>query len=244
MRTSKEKMDSDVAEREQRKCNIIVRDVPESSHRHPQDRQAEDWRFARKLLHIVKDEELVKVVRAGPPIGSRPDDTRVNRPMIITVSNPELASYLHNYGCGWKRTSSTGQVFWVNPDLIKADRVANYRARQLAKHRRSGRRPPHVVLDELNDSPNASRPAGRVSPGSHAASSPHGGSRHSTRASTTPRSHHRDASVSSINSTESEPPIRVHSQENLHHRDADRSRSQRRHNESVRSRDRSLPDFV
>lgn len=174
MKSSKERMDSDTAAREQRKCNVTVKNVPESTHRDYRERQAEDARFALKILNISED-QLVKVARAGPPIGSRPNDTRVSRVLIITVDSPELANYLHNYGRGWfRKTVGNGPDLWVNPDLIKADRDANWRARQLAKHRRQERlgHGEFRVLDELNGSRMSSSPgsqhSGRVSPPRHA----------------------------------------------------------------------------
>ena len=150
MKSSKQKMDGDAVARDQRKCNVTVKNVPESTHRAGHDRQAEDWRFALKILKI-NEGQLVRVVRAGPPIGSRPNDTRVTRVMVITVDSPETANHLTNYGRGWRRQTTDGQVMWVNPDLIKADRDANYRARQLAKNRRPGRGE-FVTVDEVNGS--------------------------------------------------------------------------------------------
>ena len=118
------------------------------------DQVKEDYNFALKLLRI-REEELIKVVRAGPPIGSRDHDTRVCRVMIITVDSPQHAEYLHNYGKGWRRDLVGGGALWVNPDLIKADRDANWRARQLAKNRRQGRGN-FRVLDEWSNSPHGS----------------------------------------------------------------------------------------
>ena len=57
--------------------------------------------------------------------------------MIITVESPELAAHLHNYGRGWKARDQYNNIYWVNPDLIKTDRIAGYKARKLAKERRS-----------------------------------------------------------------------------------------------------------
>ena len=38
-----------------------------------------------------------------------------------------------------KYNSDSSLVYWVNPDLIQADRVANYNARMEAKERKEGR---------------------------------------------------------------------------------------------------------
>ena len=79
--------------------------------------------------------------------------------MIITVASPELASHLHDHGRGWRARDREGNAFWVNADLIKADREANYQARKLARNRRPGRFVPQVI-DELNVSATSASAAG------------------------------------------------------------------------------------
>lgn len=218
MKSSKEMMDSDTVARDQRRCNVTVRNIPESTHRAGRDRLAEDKRFALRILNITED-QLVHVVRAGPPIGSRPNDTRVSRVMIITVDTPEHANYLHNYGRGWRRKTTDGRMLWVNPDLIKADRDANWRARQLAKNRR----PDYRVLDQINASQNRSLNASRNS-----ATTPV----HVARMPVINRD--RVLSTSTISSADAATP-------NDHNMSAG---SQDQHNLSTRSLDQDIPDFV
>ena len=136
-RNSKQLMDNDALAREQRKCNVIIRDITESTRASPRERQEEDLEFTQQLLGVDRD-RIIKVIRAGPPIGSRENDTRLNRPVVITVESPELAAYLHNHGRGWKVRDDYDNTYWVNPDLIQADRKAAFHARKLARRRRGG----------------------------------------------------------------------------------------------------------
>ena len=91
----------------------------------------------------------MKVIRAGPPIRYVPEDTRETHPMIVTLESPELAAYLHNYGRGWAAKDQYDTVYWVNPDLIQADRKAAYNARVLARRRRGGNL---QVVDSVHNS--------------------------------------------------------------------------------------------
>lgn len=152
VKSSKEQMDNDAVAREQRKCNLIIRDVSESDANSPRERQEEDREFAQRLLKI-RNQQLVRVTRAGPPIGSRQNDNRISRPMIITVETPELASHLHDHGRGWKVRGEQDEIYWVNADLIQADREANYKARMLARRRRQGG---FVLTDAVGESPTQS----------------------------------------------------------------------------------------
>ena len=47
------------------------------------------------------------------------------------LASPELARTKHDYGKGRPIRDKEGRniLYWVNPDLIKADRFANYKAR-------------------------------------------------------------------------------------------------------------------
>ena len=116
------------------------------------ERIEKDFQFACKLLGVDQD-RIVKVVRAGAPIGTIERDTRETRPMVITVESPELAAHLHNHQRGWKVLDDYGSEYWVNADLIKADREAAYHARVLARKRRRGE---NVVTDSFTASASSS----------------------------------------------------------------------------------------
>ena len=127
---SKERMDSDGIEREKRKCNLIVRDVEES-----EGSRRDIYDFDREKAETILDIgycDIVTAYRVGKR--SREPDGKP-RPLIITVITPELAKELHNHGRGQKRRIR-GAEYWINEDLIQADRVANFRARKLAEERK------------------------------------------------------------------------------------------------------------
>ena len=145
---TKEKIDSDTLEREKRRCNIIIREIGESKATLISDKIEEDRRRAIEILNI-QDKEILNVRRAGR---SRVDGSI--RPLILTVSTPELANDLHNYGRGQKRVNDLG-TFWINPDLIQADRVANYKVRVLARQKRNALKEKEIITNTFN-TPNRS----------------------------------------------------------------------------------------
>ena len=131
--SSRMKAERDGIEREKRKCNCVIRDIPESTETSNAEKRADDFETVANILNI-DPEYINEVYRAG-----RPNPDRV-RPVVVTLSSPDLARELHNYGRGSRRVNSDSSlVYWVNPDLIQADRVANYNARMEAKERKEGR---------------------------------------------------------------------------------------------------------
>ena len=162
---SKQQMDADQRERDLRKCNVVINDLGESTARLTNDKVREDLNRACQVLGVEQD-EIVKVWRSGPPKqGERPRP----RSLIVTVINPELANQLHDYGRGVKRvcTSDRHLKFWVNPDLIKADRDANFNAREAARARareRGHQRQPRIEVGRRNMSPVSPRSSRLGSP--------------------------------------------------------------------------------
>ena len=63
--------------------------------------------------------------------------------MIVTLATPALTQDLHRFGSGRKLTvwndSEEKAEYWINQDLIKVDRKANYDARQLKREREERR---------------------------------------------------------------------------------------------------------
>lgn len=139
---TKQRIDSDSLEREKRKCNIVIRDIEESKSTLISEKIEDDKNITIELLNI-EQKEIVNIRRAGRV---RTDGS--NRPLIVTVSTPELANDLHNYGRGSKRTRDS-RIFWINPDLIQADRVANYKSRLIARQKKNT----HKDKEALNLTP-------------------------------------------------------------------------------------------
>ena len=145
---SKQKMDSDHVERERRKNNVVIKGVPESKKNTQKEQTEEDMDFVRCLLEL-DDQDVLYVSRAGPRIGSLPNDQRKSRPLVAQLATPELASQKHGHGFGkkWYMMSEMGEqemdeYYYVNKDLIYSDRVADYEARKAKKARAAAAAPP------------------------------------------------------------------------------------------------------
>ena len=130
---SRLKAERDNVERDKRKRNCVIRDLTESTEMSNEAKRGDDLERVAEILDI-NPEYVIDVRRAGPP------KSNYNRHVIITLSNPDMASEMHNYGRGRRQVNSDNSlVYWINPDLIQTDRQANYNARMEAKNRRQAR---------------------------------------------------------------------------------------------------------
>ena len=132
LQKASEKQDADNFEREKRKKNIVLTNVRESKMTNSTARYNSD---VKKIVHLlnIKEENVVRCTRAGPP-----KENNVARPLIVTLSTPEMAMAAHNYGYGQRLIvgSDENVIVWCNPDLIKSDRIANYNARKLQREKK------------------------------------------------------------------------------------------------------------
>ena len=128
---SKQKMDYDHMEREKRKKNIVIRKIEESSADTTDEKKEEDKAIVINILGLDNDD--IEYVRRA---GKLDEDDPQPRPLIITVKTPEMATALHGHGRGRKFRDGDNEDIWCNPDLIAADRTANYFARKERKKRR------------------------------------------------------------------------------------------------------------
>ena len=189
---SRQQMDSDARERELRKCNVCINDFPESNFRLTTAKIQDDRDKAAQILG-VDDREIIRVRRAGKLI----EGARRPRSLIVTLTTPDLANNLHDYGRGIKRVCTTDRslAYWVNPDLIKADRDANYRARVIARQRRGIQPRGMTALDNLS-------PISSASSGRHSRIGPPGVSPATSRSS---RHNSADRRAQSLNSDPRSP---------------------------------------
>ena len=128
-------------ERDRRKRNITIRNVPESNKLKLSDKIDDDREFVENLLEIiaVQPREIERVVRAGTAKKNEP------RIVIATMATPTLAEDLHKYKMGRKlvvngENGKKDKEFWINADLIQADRTADYNARQAKRDKEDERR--------------------------------------------------------------------------------------------------------
>ena len=139
------KQDADNIEREKRKRNVVFSSVSESKQNSADARQRSDMKKVEKMVQPEEDDLIVSCHRAGKQSGDKP------RLLIVTMATPELARTLHCYGSGRKLETSEGTEIWCNPDLIKADRIANFNARKLQRERRekNGKKNSETLVEQL-----------------------------------------------------------------------------------------------
>ena len=145
MVNSKKAIDSNFMERERRRKNVVIVNAPESGKSTLAEQKEDDRDTVIELLQ-VDSEEIKGIYRAGPQLGEgRNKDRTKPRPIIVSLSTPQLAEQLHAHGYG-KRVfyeidnaeleGKTEIPVYINKDLILADRVANYEARVARNKRR------------------------------------------------------------------------------------------------------------
>lgn len=130
------RQEADLFEKEKRLRNIVVTTIPESTHTNPEERIKEDNEFVAKITGLSSD-QIEKSYRAGPPLGKGSNETRTTpRPLVVILETPDLARKMHKYGNG-SRISYNSEIFWINPDLTRAERRANFHARNIRRERRA-----------------------------------------------------------------------------------------------------------
>ncbi|NQZ52217.1 MAG: hypothetical protein HRT95_19210 [Moritella sp.] len=125
-------MDTDNIERQKRKLNIIISNVPEPTSVKPREKYDEDMKFVKETAGIPQ-EDFEAFYRAGKP---RTDGKP--RPIIIKMVDRECVDYWTINGKGYKLENVTGyndQQCWINKDLCKADREAAFFVREERKLR-------------------------------------------------------------------------------------------------------------
>ena len=130
------KIDSDNIEREKKKSNVCVLGIKESTADSADLRNQEDRQFCVGELGIT-DGDIESCYRAGP---KNPDPTFC-RPLIVKMVDEGTANKWTNNGRGHKTNYqlAAGKFVYLNPDLCKADRTANFLAREEWRKRRNQR---------------------------------------------------------------------------------------------------------
>ena len=129
-----QKIEDDIVEWDRRKCNVIIRNVPECNDESSLQRRDYDMAKVQDILEIQDCKVIVRCVRLGKLSGQE----SVCRPLLVSFDKPETACRHHGNGKGVK--SKDG--YWINPDLSKMQREANFRARKFlreAKQRRENK---------------------------------------------------------------------------------------------------------
>ena len=140
---SKRKEIVDNLERQKRSSNICVTHVPESTETDKAKREEDERQIITTLLGLDPD-DVKHVFRAGS-VKDKP------RALIVALSSPDLASKQHGYGKGRPIRDNEDNkkiLYWVNRDLIKSDRIANFKARHAKpKKKDDEKKAPAVTQD-------------------------------------------------------------------------------------------------
>ena len=117
------RMDNDNHERERRKSNVIVSNVPEpNGDLSPDEKKQADCVSLCKNLDMEMN-EIVTCFRTGAVKKDR-NGNPLPRPLVVKMRDVETANFWHDNGKGHKIGDS-----WINPDLCKVDREIQFFAR-------------------------------------------------------------------------------------------------------------------
>lgn len=126
-----QKMDSDNFQRERRKLNILVSNVPEpKALLTPKEKKEADIDYMCQNFGMKKN-EILTCFRTGA-VKTDDNGNSTPRPIVAKMLDIETAEYWHDYGKGYKIGDS-----WINPDLCKVDRDQQFFARQERRRRKS-----------------------------------------------------------------------------------------------------------
>ena len=119
-------MDGDRLERRRRRLNCCVLRVPESNAKTAKLREDADLKFCVETLDISKS-DITSVHRAGKKDEKKAD---YRRPLILKMKDEQAVDYWTYSGRGYHVNVAPKVDYYVNPDLCKADRDANFLARK------------------------------------------------------------------------------------------------------------------
>ena len=120
-----QKIEDDIVERNRRKYNVIIRNVPECNYESSLQRRDYDMAKVRDILEIQDRKVIVRCVRLGKLSGQE----SVCSPLLVSFDKPETACRYHGNGKGVK----SKDVYWINPDLSKMQSEANFCARKFLR---------------------------------------------------------------------------------------------------------------
>lgn len=117
------RMDNDNHERERRRKNIVVSNVPEPNRDlSPEEKKEADCVSLLRNLDMERN-EIVTCFRTGATKKDK-DGNNLPRPLVVVMRNEEAARTWHENGKGYKIGDS-----WINPDLCRVDREIQFFAR-------------------------------------------------------------------------------------------------------------------
>ena len=138
VRDTVRQIDADAIERVKRECNVIINQVPEQTT-NGQNLRESDMDFLTSVCGM-SDNEIVTCFRAGK-IPTSGDAQAVPRPLVVKMDSKETAMYWCDYGKGYRISciddsdDEKKKCFWINQDLCRADREAQFFLREERRRR-------------------------------------------------------------------------------------------------------------
>ena len=124
-------IDADQLERVKRECNVVINNVPEKSD----GKKDNDLNFLYNVCEFEKT-EVVSCFRAGKIVKPESGSDPLPRPLVVKLKSKDSAMYWSNQGRGWRvKDSETENVYWINQDLNRADREAQFFVREQRRKR-------------------------------------------------------------------------------------------------------------
>jgi hypothetical protein len=163
LQESMQYIDANLTEQKKRVRNAVISGVNEDYGR-------EGTTLKEVTIELLGSEcsshDIVTVKR----LGLKKEESK--RPILVVFKSEETAQFFHNYGTGWKVTASV----WVNPDLTRTERDAQYKKRN-ARREKFRNRPPvrSGATIESDNAEDAAPPSGGEHRASEDAAPPRGG---------------------------------------------------------------------
>lgn len=130
IRKAKQKQAVENIERQKRVRNIVVSNVPEAECNEENEKVEHDKKYIMDCLNFTKN-DVCTVYR----VGILNKNSHGPRKLVAVLASPDIAKEQHNYGRGKPIYQEDKIIHWVNQDLIKEDREANFKARDLRRTR-------------------------------------------------------------------------------------------------------------
>lgn len=133
-------IEQDRIERAKRKNNVVIRNVEEIKNKDGKLDKDEDFKFLTKTCGLQAD-QIVEHFRAGSS-GTNSKGIVIPRPLVVKLTSPDISREEHLFNKGRRVEDHTDlddngrpRVYWVNADLCRADREAQFLVREERRKR-------------------------------------------------------------------------------------------------------------
>ena len=135
----------EIKDKEMRKNNLVLYNVPESNEEEARGRKAEDGEWCRKIFSgreglglNVGEEEIVEIIR----LGRREELSNVGngmkpRPMLVRMSSATIKWEIIKNGKKLKNANEVFKKIYIAPDLTKKEREEDKKLREELEQKKS-----------------------------------------------------------------------------------------------------------